>query len=73
MGTDRGYLVVKQGKREKLKLKHAGVKSDIRKNFLNVQSHHEFSKDRFFSLEFVPSPVPASQDKTAMICYPVKG
>lgn len=38
-GTDVDYLVVDQDGRGKVKLKQAGVKLDIRENFLNMQSH----------------------------------
>ena len=47
------------GEREKLKLKQAGVKLDLGKNFLSVQSDHEFSRDvsHWFSLLSL-SPTP---------------
>lgn len=55
MGVTRTKRQERQrNKRDKVKLKQAGVKSDIRKNFPSTLSHREFAREalqRFFSLK----------------------
>lgn len=64
LGSSRAEVGVgrmeQKDKREKLKLKQAGAKLDVRKNFPSMQPHHEFSRCRknftkiLFSRESVP-------------------